>query len=155
MKFLSTRKGNLDVFLSLVSQYLSESSSARIDAFNAWLKRKGVALEAQKRFQEVLIYSDDPEAVTSFKDLSRVRAQLSKLVFAGPGEEDRETYNKKMAELEVEKERLEAKLSRLSQAFALKQKIGKADCKKLAKALPEGTALLEFARVDIFNFKTF
>ena len=42
-------------------------------------------LEAQKRFQDALVYSDDLETVKTFQELAQIRAQLSKLAFAGPG----------------------------------------------------------------------
>ena len=153
IKFLTKKKWNLYGFLSLVNQHLAKSPSARIDALAVWLKRKGVILEAQRRFQEALIYSDNPQAMKTFQGLSRVRAQLSKLTFSGPGKDGLNAYIKKIAYLEVQEDRLEARLSQLSQAFALKQKIAKADCEKVAGALPLNTVLIEFARVKIFNFK--
>ena len=52
-----------------------------------------------------------------------------------------------------QKEQLEATLSRLSQAYAVKQKIAKAEVEKVANALPANTVLIEFARVEMFNFK--
>ena len=82
----------------------------------------------------MLVYSNNPEAVQTFQELARARAQLSKLAFAGPGKEGTEAYKQQIAELEKQKEQLEAKLSRLSQAYALKQKIAKADVEKVAKA---------------------
>jgi len=153
IKFLSKQRGNLHGLLSLINQYLAQSTSARKDALDVWLKRKGVILEAQKRFQEAIVYSDDPQAVKIFQELSRVRARLSKLAFGGPGKEGLEAHKKKIADLELQRERLEIRLSQLSQAFALKQKIAKADCEKVAGALPLNTALLDFARVEMFNFK--
>ncbi|GAG20829.1 unnamed protein product, partial [marine sediment metagenome] len=113
----------------------------------------GVILDAQRRFQEALVYSDDPQAVKTFEELSRIRAQLSKLAFAGPGKEDSEAYKRRITNLEEKKNRLEASLSRLSQTFALNQKIAKANCKKVAKALPKNTVLIDFARVEMLNFK--
>lgn len=110
-------------------------------------------LDAQRRFQEALAYSDDPQVVKTFQELSRLRAQLSRLTFSGPGKEGLEAYKKKIAESEAQKERLEARLSKLSQAFALKQKIAKADCGKVSRSLPVNTVLIDFARVEMFNFK--
>ena len=60
-------------------------------------------LEAQRRFQEALVYSDDPEAIKTFQDLTRVRGQLSKLIFAGPGKKGLEAYKKKMVEYHPDK----------------------------------------------------
>ena len=48
---------------------------------------------------------------------------------------------------------LETKLNELSRAFALKQKVGAADSRKTAAALPENSVLIEFAKIKIFNFR--
>ena len=154
MKFLSTKRYCLNLYLSLIDQHLSKKPFARKDALNAWLKRKGVILEAQRRFQDALVYSDDLQAIETFQDLSRIRARLSKLAFAGPGREGLKAWKNRVADLEEQKKRLESRLSKLSQAFALKQKIAKADCEKVAGALPSNTVLIEFAKVEILNFKT-
>ena len=153
IKFLSTKKWVLNCFLSLVEQHIILNHYARKDALDIWLKRKGVILEAQKRFQEALVYSDDPQTVKIFQELSRVRARVSKLTFSGPGKEGLEAYKKKIVDLEDQKNRLEGNLSQLSNTFALKQKIAKADSEKVAKALPENTVLIEFAKVGMRNFK--
>jgi len=153
MKFLATKMGSLNIFISQVLQHMQNNPSARKKAFNVWLGRKGVVLQAQRRFQEALAYSNDPRAVKTFQKLASVRARLSKLAFEGPGKEGIEVYRKQKAALEVEKDKLEAKLSRLSQAFALKKKIAKADDVTMAKVLPLNTVLLDFARVAMFNFK--
>jgi CHAT domain-containing protein len=153
MKFLSTKRWDLYAFISLIDQYLSANPIIRKDCLDVWLKRKGVVLEAQKRFQEALVYSDDPGAMKTFQELSRVRAELSRLTFGSPGKEGPAAYQKRISDLEQEKERLEGRLSQVSQAFSLKQKTAKADCAKVAQALPRNTVLLEFARVEMFNFK--
>jgi len=153
MKFLSMKKWDLYSFLSLVVQHLSSDPLFRIEALDVWLKRKGVILEAQKRFQETLTYSDDPEAVKTFQELAKVRGRLSKLTFSGPGKGGPAVYKKKIKELEKQKDILEAKLSKLSEAFALQKRVSKADSEKIAKALPDDTVLLEFARIGMFNFK--
>lgn len=153
IKFLLKKRGNLYSFISFISQNLRQIESAKKDALNVWLKRKGIVLKAQRRFQEALAYSDDPQAIKTFQDLSRIRARLSKLAFAGPGKGRLADYKEKIADLNVQKERLEARLSNLSQAFALNQKIIKADSGKVAGALPKNTVLIEFARVMMFNFK--
>jgi CHAT domain-containing protein/Tfp pilus assembly protein PilF len=152
MKFLATRKLELSFFMSLVNRELFENASARKDALDAWLQRKGVILEAQKRFQEALVYSDDPEAVKVFQELARVRTRLSRIVFSGPGK-DWEAYQKQIADLEKQEENLEARLSQISRSFVLHKKATKADSESVAKALPEKTVLLEFARIEDFTFK--
>ena len=151
LSFLATLSGPLNGFLSLVSQHFGNPSS-RTDALDVWLQRKGVILEAQKRFQEALVYADDPAAMQVFQTLAVLRTRLSQLVFAGPGKEGPERYRERIAALEIEKGELEATLSRLSQAFATRQKTARADTAQVARALPPNTVLIDFARVDLFNF---
>ena len=153
IKFLSMKRWNLYGFLSLISQHLSDTPSMRKDALNIWLKRKGVILEVQRRFQEALFYTDDPETLETFYELSRIRTELSRLTFSQPDKNNLSTYRKRIDNLKEQKEKLSAKLSRLSQAFALNRKIAKADCEKLSRALPPDSALVEFARVKMFDFK--
>ena len=78
VKFLATKKWDLYCFLSLISQHLRKSPTHRKDALDIWLKRKGVILEAQRRFQEALIYSDDLEAVKTFQELAYGQGQAVK-----------------------------------------------------------------------------
>ena len=153
IKFLSMKKWSLYLYISLIGQYFPESPSIRKDALDVWFKRKGVILETQKRFQEALVYSDDPEAVKTFHRLAGIRVKLSKLAFGGPGKEGVEVYKKRIVDMEAQKEKLEARLSQLSHAFAIQKKIAKADSNRVARALPKNTALLEFTRIERFDFK--
>jgi len=153
IRFLATREGELHAFLNLVNQHLAQEPSARRDALDAWLRRKGVILEAQKRFQEALLYTDNPEALEIFHELAGLRTRLSKAVFAKPGKEGAQKYKQNIAGLEKRIDTLEAGLSRISSAYALKKKIAKADCAKTAQALPADTVLIEFAKIKILNFK--
>ena len=153
IKFLSMKKLDLYAFISLINQHLSKSSSHRKDALDVWLQRKGIILEAQKRFQETLLYSDDPEVVKVFQELAEIRAKLSKFTFGGPGNQGVEAYKKWITDLEAQKEKLEARLSQLSHAFAIQKKIAKTDSEDVARALPKNMLLLEFAKIERFNFK--
>ena len=150
--FLATTRSKLEGFLTLVNQHLAQNAAARKDGLNVWLQRKGVILEAQKRFQEALLLSDDPDVLKTFEELSQVRIQLSQLTFAGPGKEPPEVYKQRLDALKQKKEVLEAKLSRLSAAFAASRKVAKADVASVAKALPPNTALVEFAQIRLYNF---
>ena len=153
MRFLSLKKVGLNAYLSLIAQYSPDDASARRKAFDVWIRRKGVILEAQSRFQEALVYADDPDSMAVFHELARVRARLSRLAFSGPAGESLDEYTKKMEDLQRERERLGADLSRLSMKFARQQKMIRASSASLAGALPENAVLLDFARIDFFNFK--
>jgi CHAT domain-containing protein len=149
ISFISSKKDGLHFFLSLVSQHLKENPAAKKEAFNAWLRRKGVILEANKLFQDPLLYADNPRAEKVFQELSEVRKQLSDLVFTKKDAD----YSETLSELEEKKQKLETDLSRISQPFALKQRIERAYCEKVAWVLNENSVLLEFATIRAYNFK--
>ena len=146
LKFVTMNNGSLYAFLNLVNQHFRQDMGKRKKALDVWLKRKGSILEVQKRYQEAIFSIGNSESAKLFELLSGIRSSLSKLTFV-PREEDEKSYKKKKDDLKNEKDRLEARLSRLSQPFATKQKIAKADCEKIAKVLAPQTALVEFARI--------
>jgi CHAT domain-containing protein len=153
LDYLIAKQKNLHAFFTLVIRHLPHSPNTITTAFNTWISRKGLTLEAQSRFQEALFYSDDPETVKVVQQLARVRAQLSKRILAGTGKSGDTAKDQQIVELEQEKQRLETKLIRLSQTYKLKKRIDAADSRKIAERLPEGTVLLDFARVNMFNYE--
>jgi CHAT domain-containing protein/Flp pilus assembly protein TadD len=152
IKYLTTKEQSLHTFLSLVSQHMRGQAPAVKSAFETWVKRKGLVLESQKRLYESLIYHEDPEALRIFQELERVRARLSTLAFSQLEKENLDAYRKRMEDLEREKEKWVEQLTRLSRAFALQKKFVSADAEAIAKALPGQAALIEFARINTFNF---
>ncbi len=152
MKYLATKRGSLYGFFTLVSRHMKDNKDALEKTLTIWLQRKGVVLEAQKRFQDALALSDDPKVMEKFRELARVRSQLSKLTFSGPGKEGMEAYRKRIKELEAQKEQLEMELSRLSDTFAKTKKVARADVKQVASSLPKGSVLIDFVRLPLFNF---
>ena len=152
IKYLTTKEQSLHTFLSLVSRHMRGQAPAVKSAFETWVKRKGLVLESQKRLYEGLIYYEDPEALKTFQELERVRARLSTLAFSQPEKENLDAYRKRMEDLEREKEKLVEQLTRLSRAFALQKKFVSADAEAIARALPGQAALIEFARINTFNF---
>lgn len=143
----------LDVYLSIVHQYSRDNPSAQEEAFNAWLKRKGVALEAQKRFQQTLIDLDTPDAAQVFEELIEVRGQLSGLIFAGDGGGDPNTYRDKYNALMKKRDDLELKLIQRSRGFAAHQNMENASSESVAMKLPSQTVLIDIAKVRMFDFQ--
>ena len=154
LDFVSTKKKNLNAFLSLVIQHLAPDQEAINTAFDTWISRKGLILEVQRQFQEALVDASDPEAKETMRQLSQVRARLSKLVAAGTDQAVDDAVQRQILALEKEQQLLEVKLIRLSQGYALKKVIDAADSRKIAAQLPGGTVLLDFARVDMFDFES-
>jgi len=151
--FLETQKNGLECFLSLVDRQMSGDAGAVRDGLTAWLRYKGVLLDAQKRFQEALLRSDDPKVAALAQEFARTRSHLSALTFAGPGKDGPQAYQRQIAELEARRQRLESDLSALSQSFASSRRQYRADAAAVARALPKAAVLIEYARVALFNFK--
>ena len=152
LQYLEDKEKELAGFMSLAADHLSDDAEVRRRAGRAWLRRKGIVLEAQKRFQEALVFADDSEAAQVFQELSRVRARLSRLAFQGPGPEGLEEYRRRMSELEAQRDALEGRLSRLSEAFAAGRLARSADPESVARSLPAGTVLVDFARLPTYDF---
>jgi tetratricopeptide (TPR) repeat protein len=102
--FLIRRQSNLELALSLAAMHLKEDPSVRKDALDVWLRRKGIVLEAQRRFQEAIVYSDDPRVVSTFQELAKIRSQLSQLTFGGPGKEGQRRIKGKLLTWKSRKE---------------------------------------------------
>jgi CHAT domain-containing protein/Tfp pilus assembly protein PilF len=153
-QFLSTREGDLFVYLSLIRQRFANNPKAVRNGLDVWLARKGILLETQKRIQDVLAGADNAKGREIYTDLTRVRQELARLVLGGPGKEGPQAYQKRITELTNQKETLEGQLSRLSQAFAQQKKTRIATTATVASALPKGSVLIEIARIRDYDFKT-
>jgi len=153
LKFLNANNSNIHHFLNLINNHYSQDPIKIRNALDAWLKFKGVILEVQRRYQDALLSTKDLEAKKLFQELIEVRERLSKLTFAALEENDKKRNIQEKEYLNDEKEKLESKLSRLSQPFALKQKIYAANSGKVSELLSPETALLEFARIETLNLR--
>ena len=150
LDFLATKQNNLNAFLSLALEFSSQYPDIQKIAFDTWITRKGMLLEAQRQFQEALIDSGDPEEIKAFQELNQIRVKISNILFSQLGKD--KTSDLSLSELEKKKEKLEDKLSRLSQAYATKKQVEKANTEEIAACLPPGSVLLDFARVRMRNF---
>ena len=151
--FLVTQVGFFEGTASLVAFHMVDDQRAVRTIFDMWLNRRGVILEAQRRFQEALVYSDNPESARIFKELAEVRSSLSRLIFGGPGPEGFDAYQEKIDLLEKREKELATELSKLSAAFARQKAVKQANAAKLAQVLPKGSVLLEFAQIEPFDFQ--
>jgi CHAT domain-containing protein/Tfp pilus assembly protein PilF len=152
LKFLSLMSSSIDLPLNLVNQYLADQPSARRDAFDLWLNRKGLILESQRQYQQTLLGTDSPQALDTFRTLAEVRSRLARLVLAGPGDLPPQSYQTALLQLQIQKEKLETVLGRLSQAYARLQQDRRTDTMLLVEKLPPKSALVEFARIQTFDF---
>jgi CHAT domain-containing protein len=153
LSYLIQMNKGLNYFLSNMVLHLNKDQNAVRAGLDVWLRRKGIILDAQQRFQEALVYGENEKAVQTFQELASVRAQISKLVFSQEYQQEPERMQKRLDDLNARKKVLESELSRLSRAYALDKKKSKADARQVATTLPAGSALIEFARIKVADFK--
>ena len=150
--YLAQSKLNFNLILSLLAKHLSDDRESIREGFNTLLRRKGIVLDFQIRSSEALFLAEDPHTVKTFAELNKIRRRIASLIFPGPENQNPSVYTMRMKKLREQEEKIEAKLSRLSQRFALIKKAAKADIHQVVKILPKGSALIEFARPYFFNF---
>lgn len=152
LAYLAALRDNLDVFLSLVAAHLADDPQARVQAADLWLARKGMVLEAQKRFQDALHTVKDPAARDLLQQLAGIRSALAKLTFAGPGEDSPEAYRARLDTLMTKKEALEKQIAAVSAKFAQTRARATASIAEVAASLPEDSVLVDVARVRRYAF---
>jgi CHAT domain-containing protein/tetratricopeptide (TPR) repeat protein len=155
LRFLALQRESLELFLGLAAFHMSGNREAARDALTVWLRRKGVILEAQQRYQEALVLSGDAQAMEVFRALAGVRSQLSRLVFSGRGLESPKAHRARVDVLEAREAELEARLSKLSEPFAREKRARRADPAQVASALPRDGVLVDFALVRPYDYKAF
>lgn len=148
MRFFTSNRWSLHHYLNLVSRHYRQDLPHVEKALDAWLQWKGLVLETQRKHQSDGLYADDPEALKLYEELTVVRGRLSKLLYSKAGNGEGEAYIQQRAELVNEKERLEARLSRVSQGFSQQQVVANADSENVQRKIPTRSVFIEFARVD-------
>ena len=152
LKFVRKIEEELQVYLSLILFRMPESPRARSAGLNTLLRRKGIVLELQKRFQEALVSGDEAGAA-AFQELSDVRSRLTSLAFSGPRETGPGAYREELERLTAQKERLEADLSRISRSYSLYREAAAARCDAVAGRMGRDRALVEVVRLTPYRFE--
>lgn len=152
MAYLKIVRAELEVFLSLVLQYVSHSSAAVQAGLELVLRRKGIGAEALSAQREALLSGRYPHLEPKLKELTTLRGQIARKTLVGPGSEGPATHQRLLADWNASNERLEANLASQMPEMDLEQKLREADRRAVAEALPEGAVLVEFVRFDAFDF---
>jgi len=153
IKYIKRNEGNLHGFINHTASYMLTNNLAKCETLDAWIRWKGIVAETQGRYIDAIKHSDNPDIKQQFVELISIRRSIAKFQLSGPGKINHEDYNKKLKELERKKENLEIKLTKLSENFALEKMMGKADVKSISEILPEDSVYLDFANINIYDFK--
>jgi CHAT domain-containing protein/Tfp pilus assembly protein PilF len=141
--YSSKQTGATDHYLSLLlsstQDGIDRDETARVALASKELITDGLVARFRQQRQV-----SDPEVVALADSLKWARYALSKLYVDGPDPEHADLFRDNVRKGALEKERLEAELARRSSTYATEQELWDVDALKIAQALPEGAALVEF-----------
>lgn len=149
LAFLSTLLKETNRTISLHGRIAPDNAAARDLALTTILQRKGRALDAMTDSIATLRRRATPEDQKVLDQLKDARAQLARLVMAGPQRATPVEYRNRVRTLEEQREKMEAEVSRRSAEFrAQSQPVTLA---AVQAAIPARSALIEFAAYRPFN----
>jgi CHAT domain-containing protein/tetratricopeptide (TPR) repeat protein len=150
LSYLDKVRERFQLFLSLVHGHLTTDPLAVAQAYDWVLARKALAAEATAARRDAVLGGRYPHLAGQLHGLSALRQQIAAQTLAGPGNA---AHDRMLAEWRQRQEQLEVELARLIPEVALQQRLLAADHRAVAAALPAGTALVEFVRFDLFDFR--
>jgi CHAT domain-containing protein/tetratricopeptide (TPR) repeat protein len=153
MGYIAVIRGEMHSFLSLISQYLSNSPTAVTDGLDMVLKRKAIVAEALAAQRDSILGGRYPDLAPALRNLRTLNTQIAQKIMSGPGPEGPEAHRQLIEKWSAEKESVEVFLAGRIPEIDLERKITEANRAKVAGALPEGTVLVEFVRFNPFDFK--
>ena len=159
--YIDNIRNNFDLFLSLISTYFSDSTEAAKIALDVVLQRKCITATALAAFNFAIYSERYSHLQPEFQRLRSLREQLTHLMFDPPfiqPQEPQEQYRLRrrehqqlVTELQQECEQIEKQLA--SQVPEIQLQDQETDRRAVALALPEGSALVEFVRFRVYDFK--
>ncbi len=153
MGYIAVLRGDMDSFLSLISQYLSDSPAAVRDALDMTLKRKAIVAEAMAAQRDAILGGRYPDLAPALRNLRTLNTQIARKIMSGPGPEGPEAHRQLIEKWTAEKDGLEVFLASRIPEIDLERRLDQANRAKVAGALPEAAALVEFVRFSPFDFK--
>jgi tetratricopeptide (TPR) repeat protein len=154
MSYLESIQWQFAVFLSLVSESLSQSQRAVGLAVDLVLRRKAIAAEALAIQRDVVLGGRYPALQPNLRELTALRRRIHQKRLAGPGPEGLRAHQQLLMQWTARGESLDKELGSQISEIGLDQRLRAADRLTIVGALPKDSALIEFVRFDEFDFKS-
>lgn len=140
-----------DRTISLHTRIAPNNAAALRLALTAILQRKGRALDIMADDLAALRRRAAPDDLALLKQLQATRAELARLVIGGPQQMTRAEQQTRVTQLEEQRDRLEAEISRRHAEFRPPSQ--PVTLAAVQRAIPAGAVLIEFAAYRAFNPK--
>src|SRR5262249_53905645 len=140
--YMASLRAETDLILSAHADAAPSDLRAMTLALTAVLRRKGRVLDALADTRAALRDRDTPDNATLLKQLVSIQGRIVDLIVRGPGDVPVDEHRAAIAELERQKQALEAEVSRRSARLHVEDPM--ITPPKVAEVIPEGAALVEF-----------
>lgn len=141
----------LDLMLSLVSQFHAADPTAVRAAFDCVLRRKGIVTDALALERGAVMDGTSAVLRSKLKELTALKWEIAERTLAGPAG-DAAAHEWTLAGLRGQREELEAALASAIPQFELTRRLRAADLASVERALPSGSTLVELVRFASIDF---
>ena len=152
LQFAQQQEGGYFGMLSLIHRQMIMDANAVRAGLDVVLSRKGIVFDAQARQGEAIARSLNPQTRILWDELSSQRSMLAKLMQSGLGKMKPEDYQARIKSLQDEIAKLEGQLASKSALVAEELKQRKVTSKEVAKTLSRDTALVEYVKIQDFDW---
>ena len=152
MAYLTSLQRGFYLYLSLLLEYFPDSVEVVQTGVDLTLRRKAIAAEALAVQRDAILRGRHPDLVPQLQELTLLRAKLSQHMLLGPGPGNPDAYSARLAEWTDRFEDLQADLAQQIPEMNLERRLDGVERRAVAQALPVHGALVEFVRLDIFDF---
>jgi hypothetical protein len=137
------------IFLSFIKQYPSYSRVA----LDLVLRRKVIGAEALAIQRDAILSNKYPDLIPKLTELRSLRKEIARLTLEGPRlGEDLEKYSKLLANKNAKRDDLEEYLANQIPEIKLENTLSMDNIGAIAKVIPDGAALIELVRFNLFDF---
>jgi len=146
LRYASVRDTGLDVTLSLAAMEPEGIPAAGRQAWDALIRSRALVFDEMAARRRTLAGTDDPGITRLEEELNSARQKLANLLVRGTGGQSLESYRRMLDGARREREEAERALAEKSTAFREEQAGVHLGLTEVATALPEGSALVAYAR---------
>lgn len=148
--YLKAIEENFQMFLSLVCCYFKDSAAAIRESFDLVLRRKAITVESLAAERELALMQRYPELSEQLKELISLRAQIAQKILQAPA--GLFAQQKLLDDWNKQKEQLEGELAAEIPEIKLARQLRTVDRRSVAQALPYDSSLVEFVRLNFYDF---
>lgn len=153
LRFLSHLRERYDVVLSLLLQHRADRPDAVRFALDLVLRRKGLAAEVLAAQHDAIRGRHDPALTQMLEELTQLRHDIAAMTLGGPAPlVGVAAHREALVVLQSQRESFETKLAQSVPQLDWAQRLSQIDAVAVARALPSGSALVEYVRIEVRDF---